>query len=72
MIVVMPLSNKQIEKLADFCLDLAKACFVAAIAGPAITSVFTFFTSVRYVIAGIGLVYMALSLFNERNTYDSS
>lgn len=64
--LVISFSDKQIEKLSDLFMDLAKGLFLAAFAVPALTTGADFLFLLRIIISGIMCTYFSLWLIGLR------
>ena len=56
----MSLNKKQLDKLSDLFMDLAKGLFLAALAVPVLSSQATLLTTLKGVITGCVFVYLSL------------
>lgn len=58
----MKFNKRQLLKLSDLGLDLAKGLFLATFAAPIISTQVTFLVSLKSAVLGIGLAFLALKI----------
>jgi len=61
-------SYEQLEKLSDFCIDVAKGLFLAALAIPIIAPALTVYTSYRMLVTGLFFIYLSMKLIEGKES----